>query len=99
MGAGLAPWVYGLAPAVLLAFLGCGLNWSRSFLLEVGRLAGLSIAFAATSWLVAYTYLVKIAGFPSAGFFTLKMLIGLLSLTFAITVMFRLRGFFRKSPR
>lgn len=29
MGAGLAPWVYGLAPSVLLAFIGAGLFLSH----------------------------------------------------------------------
>jgi hypothetical protein len=46
MGAGLAPWVYGLAPAVFLALIGCGLNCSTSRLRDLGRLGSLSIAIA-----------------------------------------------------
>jgi hypothetical protein len=65
---------------------------------NIGRLVGLSIAIAVAAWLVGYTYLVKIAGYPSTGFFTPKMVLGLLAVAFALCALFMLRGFFRRPP-
>jgi hypothetical protein len=99
MGAGLAPWVYGLVPSSFLAFVGSGLVCSRSSLLGFSRLTTLTIAIAVGGWVVGYTYLIRIAGYPAAGFFTFKIVIGLLAVSFTTCVIFRLRGFFTRPPR
>jgi hypothetical protein len=57
------------------------------------------VAIAAAAWAVGYLYLVKIAGYPAAGFFTLKMVFGLLAVSVTAYVIFRLRGFFTTTPR
>jgi hypothetical protein len=64
-----------------------------------GRLVSLSVAIAVAAWAVGYLYLVKIAGYPAAGFFSFKMVIGLLAVSVLACVTFRLRGFFTKTPR
>jgi hypothetical protein len=98
MGAGLAPWVYGLVPSSFLAFVGSGLACSQSSLLGFSsRLTTLTIAIAVGGWVVGYTYLIRIAGYPAAGF--LKIIIGLLAVSFTTCVIFRLRGFFTRPPR
>ena len=71
---------------------------SHSLLANIGRVAVLSVVIAVAAWLVGYTYLVKIAGYPSTGFFTLRMVLGLLAVSFALCAMFMLRGFFRRPP-
>jgi len=48
----------------------------HSPLLALSRLVALTIAVAAVAWVVGYAYLVKIAGYPAAGFFTFKMATG-----------------------
>jgi hypothetical protein len=65
--------------------------------MNFARLAVLSITVAVGAWLVGYTYLVKITGYPSSEFFSWKMVIGLLTVSFATCVTFRLRGFFKTS--
>jgi hypothetical protein len=84
------------AKQVLLHYL--QKNRSHSLLADIGRLAALSVAIAVAAWLVGYTYLVKIAGYPSTGFFTPKMVLGLLAVSFALCAMFMLRGIFRRPP-
>lgn len=59
------------------------------------RFIALTIAVAAGAWVVGYAYLVKIAAYPAAGFFTFKMAAGLLSVSFILCGLFRLRGFFK----
>ena len=97
MGAGLAPWVYGLVPSSFLAFVGSGLVCSRSSLLGFSRLTTLTIAIAVGGWVVGYTYLIRIAGYPAAGF--LKIVVGLLAVSCTTCVIFRLCGFFTRPPR
>jgi hypothetical protein len=57
----------------------------------LGKWVGLSVAVAVAAWCVGYLYLVKVAGYPAAGFFTFKMLTGLLLLSFALCSIFWLR--------
>jgi len=95
MGAGLTPWVYGLVPSILLAFIGGGMACSHSSFSGFNRFAALSIAVALGAWVVGYAYFVKIAGYPAVGFFTFKMAAGLLTVSFILCGLFRLRGFFK----
>jgi hypothetical protein len=62
----------------------------------LGKLLGLSVVVAGAVWCVGYLYLVKLAGYPAARFFTLKMLAGLVLLSFALSSIFWLR--FRSRP-
>ena len=48
MGAGLAPWVYGLAPSLLLAFIGGALLLSNRFKLSIGKWG----CFLALAWIL-----------------------------------------------
>jgi hypothetical protein len=60
-------------------------------------LAILILLSAIVAWIVGYAYLVKIAGYPSGGFFTTRMALGLVVISFIAFVIFRLRGFFKNS--
>lgn len=71
----------------------------RFSLCGFGKLIYLSIAIAAAAWAVGYLYLVEITGYPAAGFFRFKMVIGLLAVSVTACAIFRLRGFFSKTPR
>jgi hypothetical protein len=53
---------------------------------------------AITAWVVGYLYLVRHAGYPSAGFFRAKTGVGVFAVSFIIFVVFRLRGFFKGPP-
>jgi hypothetical protein len=57
----------------------------------LGKWVGLSVAVAVAAWCVGYLYLVKVVGYPAAGFFTFKMLTGLLLLSFTLCSIFWLR--------
>jgi hypothetical protein len=72
---------------------------ARFSLWGFGKLVALSVAITVAAWAVGYLYLVKIAGYPAAGFFSLKMVFGLLAASITACVIFRLRGFFTKTPR
>ena len=67
----------------------------HSPLLALSRLVALTIGIAAAAWVVGYAYLVKIAGYSAAGFFTFKMAAGLLTVSFIQCGLFRLRGFLK----
>ena len=56
----------------------------------------MSMIVAAVAWLIGYGYLVKIAGFSAAGFFTFKMVIGIFLISLAMCLIFQLRGFFER---
>jgi len=58
-----------------------------------------TVLLSIVTWVVGYTYLVRIARYPSAGFFALKMIIGLFAVSFTIFVIFSLRGFFKRPPQ
>jgi len=51
------------------------------------------------SWLTGYEYVVRLAKFPSAGFFTWKMESGLFAVSSAIFVVLKLRGVFKRPRR
>jgi hypothetical protein len=67
---------------------------SRVALETIIKLVVLSTAIAGATCVVGYTYLVKIAGHPAAGFFTFKVAIVLLIASFALCLIFSLREFF-----
>ena len=69
---------------------------ARFNLWDFGKLVSLSVAIAVAAWAIGYLYLVKIAGYPAAGFFSFKMVIGLLAVSVTACVILRLRG---SSPR
>jgi small-conductance mechanosensitive channel len=71
------------------------MNQVKSSLLAISRLVALTMAVAAAAWVVGYVYLVKIAGYPAAGFFTFKMAAGLLTVSIILCGLFTLRGFFK----
>jgi hypothetical protein len=72
---------------------------ARFSLSGFGKIVSLSVAIAVAAWGIGYLYLVKIAGYPAAGFFGFKVVIGLLSVSVTAWAVFRLRGFFTKIPR
>ncbi len=71
---------------------------ARFSLRDFGKLITLSVAIAVAAWAVGYLYLVKIAGYPAAGFFTFKMVFGLLAASVTACVIFRLRGGLHDDP-
>jgi hypothetical protein len=62
---------------------------------KIVRLFALSTVVAIAAWVVGYTYLVKIAGYSAAGFFTVRMVVGLLLVSFTLCLIFSLPEFFQ----
>jgi hypothetical protein len=54
------------------------MNPPRHALRTFANLLALSTAVAIVAWTVGYVYLVRIARYSAAGFFTFKMVIGVL---------------------
>jgi hypothetical protein len=55
-----------------------GMSNSRWLIRNLGRLVAVTLVVAVAAWVLSYAYLVKIAGYPCAGFFMLKMATGCL---------------------
>lgn len=96
MGAGLAPWVYGLAPSLLLAFIGGTLLLSSRFKLteKVGRI--LTLAWILVLWLAAVVLPpVRVRPFSPIAFVFIVTLCSLLVATVAALCIYFYRAWKR----